>query len=51
LWVRFIYDTVPADASDAGPEYDEVRRSAYREADVDAIRRIREWAAQGLLGD
>jgi hypothetical protein len=51
LWVRFIYDTVPADASDAGPDYDEARRSAYRTADIDAIRRIREWAAQGLLGD
>jgi hypothetical protein len=51
LWVRFVYDTVPADASDAGPDYDEARRSAYRVADVEAIRRIRDWAAQGQLGD
>lgn len=50
LWVRFIYDTVPAEAGDADPRYDEARRSAYREADIDAIRRIREWAADGRLG-
>jgi hypothetical protein len=51
LAVRFVYDTVPAVASDAGPDYDEARRSAYREADLEAVRRIRAWAAMGLLGD
>jgi hypothetical protein len=49
LWVRFVYDTVPADPADAGPRWDEARRSAYRDSDIDAIRLIREWAAQGLL--
>ena len=49
LWVRFVYDTVPAEAGDADPRWDEARRSAYREADIDAIRRIREWAAEGRL--
>lgn len=49
LWVRFVYETVPADASDAGPRYDEARRCAYKESDIDTIRRIREWAADGRL--
>lgn len=50
LWVRFVYDTVPAEAGDGDPRWDEARRSAYRESDIDAIRRIRGWAAEGRLG-
>ncbi len=42
LYVRFKYD-------DANAMYDEFRKSAYQEADIDTIRIIRELAAQGRL--
>ena len=51
LWVRFIYQTVPAEDSDNDPRCDAARKSAYLEADTDAIRQIRAWAADGTLGD
>ena len=50
LFVRFTYeDTSPEE----GPEafYNDFRRSAYREADIDTIRIIRQMASQGRLGD
>ncbi|MDL2284621.1 DUF1857 family protein [Oxalobacter sp. OttesenSCG-928-P03] len=46
LFVRFTYeDTSP----EYGPEafYNDFRRSAYREADIDTIRIIRQMAAEG----
>lgn len=48
FFVRFIYED---DALDEGPEamYNDFRRSAYKETDVDSIRIIRQFAAQGLL--
>lgn len=50
LWVRFRYRTVIVDADDSGPALDDARRAAYREADIDMIRRIRRFAALGELG-
>lgn len=50
LWVRFQYDDGNDAASDeANAMYDEFRRSAYREADIDTIRVLRELAAEGRL--
>jgi hypothetical protein len=50
LWVRFRYETVIVDTDDSGPALDDARRAAYREADIDTIRRIRRYAALGELG-
>ena len=49
MFVRFDYETLQtaADADDA--RYDGARRNAYREADIDTIRKIREYAANGAL--
>jgi len=49
LWVRFRYRTVIVDNGDAGPAFDDARRAAYREADIDLVRRIRRFAALGEL--
>ena len=51
LFVRFRYETLGTDSAPGDdPRYDEARRSAYRESDIDTIRKIREYAANGLLG-
>jgi hypothetical protein len=50
LFVRFEYDI--DQAGDPGGEeafYNEFRRSAYQEADIDTIAVIREMAATGSL--
>lgn len=50
LFVRFEYDSGEIAASDRVQEfYDQFRRSAYQEADIDTIKRIRQLAEQGLL--
>ncbi|WMW80533.1 SRPBCC family protein [Undibacterium cyanobacteriorum] len=50
LFVRFCYEDGHTAAEDEANEmYDEYRRSAYHEADVDTIRVIRELAEGGLL--
>lgn len=48
LFIRFIYED---SALDEGPEamYNDFRRSAYKEMDVDSMRLIRQFAAQGRL--
>ncbi len=49
LFVRFEYDSgLPDDDMDAF--YNEFRRSAYQEADIDTIRIIRQLAEEGRLG-
>ncbi|KQQ31037.1 hypothetical protein ASF61_17570 [Duganella sp. Leaf126] len=51
LYVRFRYDDghdVETDAANA--MYDEFKRSAYKEADIDTVAMIRELATQGRLG-
>ena len=50
LFVRFMYDdgkVVETGSIDAF--YDEYRRSAYQESDIDTIRLVREFAQQGRL--
>jgi hypothetical protein len=50
LWVRFKYDdghNEPAD--EVNSMYDEFKKSAYQEADIDTIRIVRELAAAGRL--
>lgn len=50
LYVRFKYDDGQDPATDAANAmYDDFRKSAYVEADIDTIRIIRELAAAGRL--
>lgn len=50
LWVRFEYDDGHDAATDeANKMYDEFRKSAYQEADIDTIRILRDLAEQGRL--
>ena len=50
LYVRFRYDDGHDGATDAANAmYDEFRKSAYQEADIDTIRLVRELAAAGRL--
>ncbi|KPC49967.1 SRPBCC family protein [Amantichitinum ursilacus] len=56
LFVRFIYRTSLPETATPGSEaaedayYASYVKSAYQEADIDTVRRIRELAAAGLLG-
>ncbi|MET0268082.1 MAG: SRPBCC family protein [Duganella sp.] len=51
LFVRFQYsDSNDAATDAANAMYDEFRRSAYQEADIDTIGMLRELASQGRLG-
>ena len=50
LYVRFQYEDGHDAATDAANAmYDEFRRSAYQESDIDTIRVLRDLAAQGRL--
>jgi hypothetical protein len=50
LFVRFRYDDGHDAATDeANAMYDEFKKSAYVEADIDTIRLLRELAAAGRL--
>lgn len=50
LYVRFVYNDAHSAAEDqANAMYDEFRRSAYQEADIDTIGIIRDLAQQGRL--
>jgi len=52
FFVRFEYDDGASDAADtADAFYNEYRRSAYQESDIDTIRTIRQMAESGRLGD
>ncbi len=51
MFIRFIYDTTMENADPNGDtRYAEIVRSAYREADIDTVKTIRELAATGRLG-
>ena len=54
LFIRFEYedDAVALQPAEQAEQefYDEFRRSAYQEADIDTVRVIRELAAEGRLG-
>ena len=50
LWVRFEYDDGhDAQTDAANAMYDEFRRSAYQESDIDTIRVLRTLVAEGRL--
>ena len=50
LWVRFQYDDGHDAATDAANAlYDDFRRSAYKESDIDTVRIMRELALEGRL--
>lgn len=50
LFVRFEYDDGAGEQADAANAfYDDFRRSAYKESDIDTIRTIREMAQAGRL--
>ncbi|MBP0600378.1 DUF1857 family protein [Herbaspirillum sp. LeCh32-8] len=51
LFVRFEYDDGQPEAAAGGEEafYNEFRRSAYQEADIDTVRVIRELTVRGEL--
>ena len=50
LWVRFQYDDGHDAATDeANALYDDFRRSAYKESDIDTVRILRELALEGRL--
>jgi len=52
LWVRFTYDDGNPSAGDSvGKMYEDFKRSAYQEADIDTVKIVRELAAQGKLDD
>ncbi len=48
LFLRFSY-TLESSSDDAVGEVDEYRKSAYRDSDVDTVRRIRQLAEAGVL--
>ena len=50
LFVRFEYDDHQAASDDAEAEfYNGFRRDAYKESDIDTVRKIRELAMEGQL--
>jgi hypothetical protein len=51
LLLRFIYETTMPAVDDTGNDrYAEIVKSAYHEADLDTVRKIRELADGGRLG-
>lgn len=51
LFVRFEYENASTPEEDASNSmYDDYRRSAYQESDIDTIRTIRQLAEAGQLG-
>jgi hypothetical protein len=50
MWVRFLYDDGNASATDEmGKMYEDFKKSAYLEADIDTIKIVRQLAAEGKL--
>jgi hypothetical protein len=50
LWVRFFYDDGNPEAGDEmGKMYEDFKKSAYLEADIDTIKIVRQLAAEGKL--
>jgi hypothetical protein len=50
LYVRFSYDDGKEESQDqASKMYDEFKKSAYQEADIDTVRIVRKMAEQGNL--
>ncbi|MCS0591148.1 SRPBCC family protein [Massilia norwichensis] len=50
MWVRFLYDDGNASANDEmGKMYEDFKKSAYQEADIDTVKILRQLAAEGKL--
>ncbi|WP_036171105.1 SRPBCC family protein [Massilia sp. 9096] len=50
LWVRFFYDDGNPEAGDEMSKmYEDFKKSAYQEADIDTIKIVRQLAADGKL--
>lgn len=50
MWVRFLYDDGNASAADEmGKMYEDFKKSAYQEADIDTIKIVRQLASEGKL--
>jgi len=50
MWVRFLYDDGNASAADEmGKMYEDFKKSAYQEADIDTIKIVRQLASDGKL--
>jgi hypothetical protein len=50
MWVRFLYDDGNASATDEmGKMYEDFKKSAYQEADIDTIKIVRQLASEGKL--
>ena len=50
LWVRFLYDDGNVSATDEmGKMYEDFKKSAYQEADIDTIKIVRQLASEGKL--
>ena len=50
MWVRFLYDDGNASAGDEMSKmYEEFKKSAYQEADIDTIKIVRQLASDGKL--
>ena len=50
LWVRFLYDDGNPSADDEmGRMYEDFKKSAYQEADIDTVKILRQLASEGKL--
>ena len=50
LWVRFLYDDGnPSADDDIGRMYEDFKKSAYQESDLDTIKIVRQLASEGKL--
>ena len=49
LLMRFVYETFPQGHQVAAAEYQEVMKQAYRDAGIDIVKQIRDYAAEGKL--
>jgi hypothetical protein len=50
MWLRFLYDDGnPAATDQTGKMYEDFKKSAYREADTDTVKIVRQMAAGGKL--
>jgi hypothetical protein len=51
MWLRFLYDDGNPGATDEmGKMYEDFKKSAYQEADIDTVKIVRQMAAEGKLG-
>jgi hypothetical protein len=50
MWLRFLYDDGNPGATDEmGKMYEDFKKSAYQEADIDTVKIVRQMASEGKL--